>query len=146
MGRGGTRIRVKVEVDTSDLRKLRAHAEDVLRDLDRPVLDAAQRVADQAAFLVPRGGAPEDPVNLADTSFVSGPEHNLSKRLSTTFTTGYEHPAAGPTHEGFHWGEQTQNPPPHWLRKAAKRGVRSLLKKGVRAQIMKSLAKYFPKK
>ena len=131
-------------VDTSALRALRSRAQEVLRDLDRPVLDAAQRVADQAAFSVPRGGAPDDPLNLADTAFVSLPEHNLSPRLSTTTTVGYAHPAAGPIHEGFHWGVQTQTPPPHWLRKAAKRGVRALLRKGVSAQLMKSLTKYFP--
>ncbi|MFY0567065.1 hypothetical protein ACN28E_24950 [Archangium lansingense] len=131
---------------TSDLRALRSRGKDVLRDLDRPVLTAAQRIADQAAFSVPRGGAPDDPVNLAETAFVSLPAHNLSRRLSTTATVGYAHPAAGAVHEGFHWGVQTKNPPPHWLRKAAKRGIRALLRKGVSAQLMKSLAKFFPKK
>lgn len=140
------RVRKSVELDLLALRRLRSQPEQVLSGLDRPVLDAAQRGMDQAAFLVPRGGAPDDPVNLADTSFVSLPHHNLSKRLSTTVTAGYEHPQAGPIHEGWHWGTQTQNPPPHWLRRAFKKGVRSLLVKGVSAQLMKTLAKRFPKK
>ncbi|MCY1080298.1 hypothetical protein [Archangium lansingense] len=126
--------------------RLRSQAELVLRDLDRPVINAAQRGLDQAQFLVPRGGAPDDPLNLAETSFVSLPHHNLSKRLSTTATAGYEHPQAGPIHEGWHWGVQTKTPPPHWLRRAFKRGVRSLLIKGVSTQLMKSLAKFFPPK
>ena len=146
MGRGTYRTRKAVEVHLSALLRLRARAPDVLRDLDRPVLDAAQRGMDHAAFLVPRGGAPDDPLNLAETAFVSLPEHNLSKRLSTTATAGYEHPQAGPIHEGWHWGVQTQNPPPRWLWRAFKRGVRPLLVKGVSTQLMKSLAKYFPKK
>lgn len=130
----------------SALVRLRSQAESVLNDLDRPVLDAAQRGMDQAQFLVPRGGAPDDPLNVADTSFVSMPHHNRSKRLSTTVTAGYDHPQAGPAHEGWHWGKQTKTPPPQWLRRAFKRGVRALLIKGVSAQLMKSLAKYFPKK
>ncbi|WNG49202.1 hypothetical protein F0U60_37610 [Archangium minus] len=139
------RARVKVEVDTSDLERLRSQPQVVLRDLDRAVLDATQRGMDQAAFSVPRGGAPDDPLDLADTAFVSLPHHN-AERMSTTATGGYAHPQAGPIHAGWHFGEQTMNPPPNWLRNAFKRGVRSLLRKGVAAQLRKSLAKLFPQK
>ena len=133
-------------MDTTALRALRSNAVQVLRRLDRAVLDAAQRVADQAAFSVPRGGAPDDPLNLADTAFVSLPQHNLSARLSTTTTVGYEHPQAGPIHEGFHWGVQTQTPPPQWLRRAAKSGIRPLLVKGVKRELARALSKLFPQK
>ncbi len=131
-------------MDTSRLRQLRSQGEQVLRDLESPVRAAARLALDQATFLVPRGGAPEDPLNLADTGFLSGPVHNTSARLSVTFTCGYAHPQAGPIHEGFHWGEQTRTPPPHFLRKAAKRGVRALLRKGVQATLWKSLSRIFP--
>ena len=66
--------------------------------------------------------------------------------MSTTATVGYEHPQAGPIHEGVHWGRQTQTPPPHWLRKAARRGVRSLLVKAVKRELARALSKLFPQK
>ncbi|PTL79091.1 hypothetical protein [Vitiosangium sp. GDMCC 1.1324] len=138
------RARVKVEFDDSNLQKLRSRYKDVLRDLDHVVIDVAQNIADRANFSVPRGGAPDDPLNLADTSFVALPHHN-PERMSTTATTGYEHPQAGPIHAGWHWGEKTK-PPPNWLRNAAKRGARAQLRKGVAAQLPKSLAKFFPQK
>jgi len=139
------RVRAKVDLDTTALRKLRSEAAGVLRDLDFALLAAIRRVMDNAAFEVPRGGAPDDPIDLADTAFTSGPAHNL-KRQSTTMTGGYAHQKAGPIHEGFHWGEQIFTPPPHFLRKAAKRGVRPLLVKGVRAALWASLKKRFPSK
>ncbi|HZI07225.1 MAG TPA: hypothetical protein VEZ71_24615, partial [Archangium sp.] len=61
-------------------------------------------------------------------------------------TAGYEHPQAGPIHEGWHWGKQTKTPPPRWLSRAFRRGVRTLLINGVRVQFMASLVKRFPKK
>ncbi|HEX5750023.1 MAG TPA: hypothetical protein VFZ09_27585 [Archangium sp.] len=137
-------MRKSVEVNVLALKRLRSQPERVLSDLDRPVLDAAQRGMDQAQFLVPRGGAPDDPLNLADTSFVSVPHHNLGAPLSTTVTTGYDHPEAGSIHAGWHWGHLLI--PPEWLRRAFKKGVRPLLIKGVSSQLMKSLAKLFPKK
>lgn len=149
MGRG-LRIKASVAVDTTALRQLRSEAEGVLRDLDAPVRDAARRVLDISTLFVPRGGDGDpldlDHTDLADTGFLSGPVHNLSKRLSTTFTCGYAHPQAGPIHEGFHWGEQLFNPPPHFLRRAAKRGVRPLLVKGVKGALWASLKKRFPQK
>ena len=100
---------------------------------------------DQAAFLVPRGGAPDDPQDLADTAFVGMPEHNR-ERASTFVIAGYRHPQAGAIHAGWHWGVQTKHPPPEWLRRAFKRGVRARLKKDCAAQLQRSLARFLPSK
>lgn len=143
MASGSYRPRIKVEIDTSALRRLRTQPEAVLRDLDRPVLDAAQRGMDQAQFDVPRGGAPNDPVKLADTAYVALPVH--TERLSTVCLAGYRHPHAGAIHAGWHFGKKTK-PPPEWLRNAFKRGVRGLLKQGIAAQLPRTLAKLFPPK
>jgi len=134
--------RAKVRLEMAGLQKLRTAGEAVLRDLDRPVLSVAQHIMDNAAFSVPRGGAPDDPLDLADTAFVALPHHNLTARLSTTATCGYAHPQAGPIHEGWHWGEMT-HVPPHWLRNAAKRGARPLLRKLVAAQLWKTFNRLF---
>ncbi|WNG57389.1 hypothetical protein F0U59_23445 [Archangium gephyra] len=140
--RRNNRIRVKVTVDLEPLRKLRDNYAQVLRALDAPLRDAARRVLDVSSFLVPRGGAPGDPVNLADTGFRDGPLLN-HRRKSTTWTCGYAHPAAGAIHEGFHWGEQTR-PPPHFLKRAT-RGISRQLKKQVGQALMQQIARFCPK-
>lgn len=130
---------VKVEVRLGPLRDLRRHAPEVLRALDMPLMAATNRWLDQSLFLVPRGGAPEDPTDLADTAFKSGPLHNLEAPLSSTWTAGYAHHAAGAIHEGWHWGIEHFVPPPRFLARA-KRGVRAMARKSVGKALMEWLA------
>jgi hypothetical protein len=145
---------VKVEVNVKALLQLRQRPQEVLRALDVPLHATVRRALDFSQFLVPRQdpaerrtssseGPPTPP--LADTGFISGPEYNLTQRLSVTWTAGYEHPAAGPIHEGFHWGTQTINPPPHFLKKAFRK-TRSSARKGVGQALAQYLAKHFPPK
>lgn len=121
---------VKVQFSAPILVKLRQRPVAALRALDRPLHAVVRRTLDFSQFLVPRRdpeerressseGTPLPP--LADTGFISGPEYNLTQRLSVSWTAGYEHPEAGPIHEGFHWGSQIFNPPPHFLKKAFRR-------------------------
>jgi hypothetical protein len=130
-----------VEVDLRALRRLREHPEEVLRALDVPCRDEARRTLDIASFLVPVGN-PEDESNLAGTTFITGATYNLGVQLSTTWLAGFEHPAAGAIHEGFHWGAQTQ-PPPHWLKRAFK-GAGGRTRKGVAKALMVGLRRFFP--
>ena len=136
--------KAKVELSLVGIQALREHPEEVLRGLDRPVLDGARRALDNSAFLVPRGGAPDDPVDLASTGFVSGPDVNLGPPLSTTWFAGYSHPAAGAIHAGFHWGEKTRAAP-DFMRKAMK-GVKPLVRKGVARQLMLSISQFLSQK
>ena len=140
MARG--RIKVTVRLDTRALKLLRDNPEKVLKALDAPLRRTARRILDISSFLVPRGGAPDDPVDLADTGFLDGPLHNL-ERKSTTWTCGWAHPAAGAIHQGFHWGEALK-PPPEFLRRAT-RGQSSQLKKAVGAALMQAIASLTPK-
>jgi hypothetical protein len=142
---------VKVKIDVRKLVQLRQRPEAALRALDAPLRDVARRTLDFSQFLVPRQapgerlptseGPPQPP--LADTGFIDGPEPNLTHRLSTTWTAGYAHEAAGPIHEGFHWGEQIFNPPPHFLKKAFRKS-RGSARKGVAQALAAYLAKHFP--
>ncbi|AEI66943.1 hypothetical protein [Corallococcus macrosporus] len=146
---------VRVQLKASALARLRQRPKEVLQALDFPLRDSMRRTLDLATFLVPRRGPderaetrtsregpPEPP--LADTGFVSGPEHNM-QRLSVSWTAGFEHPAAGPVHEGFHWGDQIIRPPPHFLKKAFRRS-RSIARKGVAQVLTKFLQKQFPRR
>ena len=139
---GRLRTRVKVKLDLTPLRALRANYEAVLRELDLPLRDAARQTLDTSAFLVPRGGAPDDPLNLSDTGFLDGPHLNR-ERKSTTWTCGYSHPAAGAIHQGFHWGAKTRVPP-DFLRRAT-RGVAAKLRKGMGPVLMRAIAKFTSK-
>lgn len=136
--------KVKVAVELGALLRLRDRPEQVLRALDRPVLDGARRALDNSAFLVPRGGAPDDPLNLADTGFVLGPVYNLGPPLSTTWFSGYSHPASGAIHAGFHFGAQTREAPDFMRR--AMRGVRPLVRKGVSKAVMTSISQFLSQK
>src|SRR3954447_12150606 len=96
--------RVDVKVDLRALKRLLSQPEKVLQALDAPCRDEARRTLDFAAFMVPQGpnlvdnGEP----SLSSTGFLSGPIYNMEV-LSTTWLAGYNHPAAGAIHEGFHW-------------------------------------------
>ncbi|WP_232536956.1 hypothetical protein [Cystobacter fuscus] len=127
-----------MKVDVRPLRLLRDNAQQVLRALDHPLRDAARLILDISLFFVPRGGAPGDPLNLADTAFLDGPFFN-PERKSSTWTCGYAHPAAGAIHQGFHWGDALK-PPPDFLRRATK-GISRQLKKGVGTVLMQEIAK-----
>jgi hypothetical protein len=144
---------VKVQVKTTALVKLRQRPQEVLRALDAPLFATAKRALDFSQFLVPRQDPAERDDNttsdglplppLADTTFISGPRYNLTDGTSVTWTAGYEHPAAGPIHEGFHWGPQIFNPPPHFLKKSFRR-ARGAARKGVAQALAAYLAKHFP--
>jgi|GEM_PF-1409363 len=144
---------VQVKVNTRALKRLRDNPVPVLRALDVPCRDAAQTAYLISMFLVPRQAEWERYANgdtdpgpaLADTGFVSGPEFNLTRFLSTTWTAGYEHRAAGAIHEGFHWGGQIINPPPHFLKKGFRK-ARGAARKGIARVIAAELAKRFPKR
>lgn len=133
---------VKVKVDVVKLRALRRNPGLVLRELDKGCRDGVRRALDLSVMLVPVGD-PSDESNLRETGFISGPLHNLGPRLSTTWTAGYAHPAAGAIHEGFHWGEQTQQPPPHFLRRAFRR-ARGHARKAIATQLQHALSRLFP--
>ncbi|WP_434300602.1 hypothetical protein [Corallococcus exiguus] len=129
---------VRVKVDAMRLERLRRSPVEVLRALDAPCRDIARLALDYSLFLVPVGEG-----HLRDSAFVSGPFHNLSSRLSTTWTAGYAHPSAGPIHEGWHWGAQLFNPPPHFLRKSFRR-ARGSARRRVAAVLKDFLAQRFP--
>ncbi|WP_346729640.1 hypothetical protein [Corallococcus exiguus] len=120
------------------LERLRRSSAEVLRALDDPCRDIARLALDYSLFLVPVGEG-----LLRDSAFLSGPLHNLSQRLSTTWTAGYAHPSAGPIHEGWHWGAQLFNPPPHFLRKSFRR-ARGSARRRVAAVLKDFLAQRFP--
>ncbi|QDF05008.1 MULTISPECIES: hypothetical protein [Myxococcus] len=140
---------VRVRFDPSRILALRRNAQEVLRKLDVPLHDAARRTLELSAPLVPRrppaehadaptsDGPPLPP--LADTGFVSDAAYNMTKRLSVSRSAGYEHPQAGPIHEGVHWGKDIVNPPPHFLKKAFRRS-RSVARKGVQQVLADYLA------
>lgn len=130
---------VKVAVDLRALQRLQQQPQVVMRELDLPLREAARRALDISLFLVPTESG-----ELRDSAFLDGPRLNLGRQLSTTWTAGYMHPAAGPIHEGFHWGEQTQ-PPPAFLRTAF-RGTRGRVRKAVASQLASTLARLFPRK
>ncbi|QSQ17235.1 hypothetical protein [Myxococcus landrumensis] len=142
---------VKVKVDVFALHRLQQNPVPVLRALDMPCRDTVRTAITYSQFLVPRQepwerytDASKDVEDaLADTAFISGPEFNLSRHLSTTWTAGYEHERAGAIHEGFHYGPQIFKPPPHFLRKSFRR-ARSVARKGVARVIKTYLAKTFP--
>ncbi|HYH96168.1 hypothetical protein [Hyalangium sp.] len=138
------RGKVKVTVDVRDLKRLRDNPELVLRELDHPCRDVVRHTLDVSNFLVPRGN-PTDASNLAETAFLTGPEYNLGPPLSTTWLAGYNHPAAGAIHEGFHWGAQTEKPPPHWMKKSFK-GARGRARKAVAKSVAEVLRRFFPAK
>lgn len=136
--------KTKVAVELGALLWLRDRHQEVLRALDLPVLGGARRALDASAFLVPQGGAPDDPLNLADTGFVLGPVVNLGPPLSTTWFSGYSHPAAGAIHAGFHFGAKTRTAPDFMRR--AMRGVRPLVRKGVSKAVMTSISQFLSQK
>ncbi|NPC47543.1 hypothetical protein D7X99_20820 [Corallococcus sp. AB032C] len=129
---------VRVKVDVLKLERLRRSPAEVLRTLDTPCRDIARLALDYSLFLVPVGEG-----HLRDSAFLSGPLHNLSQRLSTTWTAGYSHSSAGPIHEGWHWGAQLFNPPPHFLRKSFRR-ARGSARRRVAAVLKDFLAQRFP--
>ncbi|MBZ4336427.1 hypothetical protein [Corallococcus sp. AS-1-12] len=128
---------LRVRIDVLKLERLRRSPSEVLRALDGPCRDIARLALDYSLFLVPveEGG-------LRDSAFLSGPLHNL-ERLSTTWTAGYAHPAAGPIHEGWHWGSQVFQSPPHFLRKSFRR-ARGTGRRRVASVLKDFLAQRFP--
>ncbi|RKH09741.1 hypothetical protein D7V97_15630 [Corallococcus sp. CA053C] len=144
---------VRVKLDMRPLLQLRQRAPEVLRELDKPGRATVRHALDLSQFDVPRGdrdveydahgNAKREERPLADTGFIDGPEHHLDRRLSTTWVAGYAHHAAGAIHEGFHWGGQIINPPPHFLKKAFRRS-RAVGRKGVKTAIEQALKKLFP--
>ncbi|RKH09327.1 hypothetical protein D7X74_29825 [Corallococcus sp. CA047B] len=146
---------VRVKLDLRPLLKLRQRAPEVLRELDKPLRATVRHALDLSQFDVPRGdqdveydkhgNEKQRTRPLADTGFIDGPEYRLDKRLSTTWVAGYAHHAAGAIHEGFHWGEEIINPPPHFLKKAFRRS-RSVGRKGVKQALEQALKKMFPSK
>ncbi|RYZ42967.1 MAG: hypothetical protein EOO71_05585 [Myxococcaceae bacterium] len=129
---------VRVKVDAVKLERLRRSPVEVLRALDTPCRDIVRLALDYSLFLVPVGEG-----RLRDSAFLSGPLHKLSQRLSTTWTAGYAHPSAGPIHEGWHWGAQLFNPPPHFLRKSFRR-ARGGARRRVAVVLKDFLAQRFP--
>ncbi|NOJ83441.1 hypothetical protein [Myxococcus xanthus] len=147
---------VRVRLDANKIAALRRNSRQVLRKLDAPIHAAMRQTLDFSSFLVPRSppweramaeeaardAGEQLPPPLADSGFISGPEYNLGRPLSTSWTAGYEHPEAGPIHEGFHWGAQIVNPPPHFLKKAFRRS-RGVARKGVAQVLAACLKQHF---
>jgi hypothetical protein len=84
---GAKRIRVEVQGKARALRELRDHPEVVLRHLDEPVGRAARRILDISTFLGPRGGAPNDSLDLADTGCRAGHAPSSRTRRSRNCRT-----------------------------------------------------------
>ncbi len=133
----------KVQVDLRGLLRLRDHPEVVLRDLEHALHPVARRVLDFSAFLVPRGGAPDDPVDLADTGFLLGPVQHRDT-LSVVWFAGYSHHAAAAIHEGFHWGAQTRAAPDFLYRAFKGAQARSRARKAVQQSLAATLRRLFP--
>ncbi|MBJ6762807.1 hypothetical protein JGU66_18745 [Myxococcaceae bacterium JPH2] len=135
---------VKVVLDIVKLKHLQVHAPQVLDALDVPMRAAVADILSLSRFMVPRGD-PDDDSNLLESGFVSGPHRNMSAALSSSWSCGYEHPQAGAIHEGFHWGSQTVDPAPEWLKLAFK-ARRGRARKGVTQALKDYLTKQFPPK
>ncbi|RJS19560.1 hypothetical protein DRW03_21245 [Corallococcus sp. H22C18031201] len=132
---------VRVKFDVANLQRLRSRPQEVLRALDMPLRATVRQALDYSMFMVPRGD-PSDESNLAGTGFISGPHYNMGPQLSGSWTAGYSHEAAGAIHEGFHWGAQIINPPPHFLKKAFRRS-RAYGRKGIATTLEATLARIF---
>ena len=76
MARRNYRARVSIKIDLGPLQELRRNRQAVLHRLDEPCRQVTNLVLDQSLFLVPRGGAPDDQLDLADTAFKDGPLYN----------------------------------------------------------------------
>lgn len=111
--------RIKVEGTADFIRTIRRMADSVLPDLGRALREEAEEVLAASNAIVPVGetGA------LKASAFVDGARIN-PKRKSTTATAGYEHPEAGPIHEGVHYGIQMTAP--RFLKKAVKASKKRL--------------------
>ncbi|QDE69840.1 hypothetical protein [Myxococcus xanthus] len=134
---------LKVALDFRLLDKLRKVERPVLADLAPLTREHASTVLQASRALVPVGARDTDgKPPLSTSGFVDGPELNDAK-ASVSATAGYAHDAAGPIHEGFHWGEQRFATPVHFLRKPARRG-RAKFRKTVAAQILATLSRLFP--
>lgn len=146
---------VRVKLDLGPLLKLRQHPEPVLRKMGDACYATVRHALDLSQFDVPRGDSSveyDDDMNekaetrpLADTGFVDGPEYHMDRRLSVTWVAGYAHHAAGAIHEGVHWGRDTVNPEPHFLKMAFRRS-RGVGRKTVKSALAQALKEMFPPK
>src|SRR5688572_13735983 len=134
---------IRVQLDYALLRRLRKVESAALADLGPVVRNHAGLTVALSQALVPVGEKDTDGrPPLSSTDFLDGPVINRG-RGSVSATGGYAHPAAGPIHEGFHWGQKLFDAPPHFLRKPAK-ALRRECRKAVAKQIKQTLARLFP--
>lgn len=134
---------LKVALNTKLLDALRKVEGQVLDDLAPLTREQAASILEASRLLVPVGKEDTDgrpPLNT--TGFVDGPAVNSAKG-SVSSTAGYDHPAAGAIHEGFHWGIKRIDKPTQFLRKPARKG-RATFRKAVAARILATLSRLFP--
>ncbi|MBN9687123.1 MULTISPECIES: hypothetical protein [unclassified Corallococcus] len=144
---------VKVKVELQPLLKLRQRAPDVLAALDKPMREFCRQTLSISQLGVSRSEVEYDESGnevrtgtpLVNTTFIDGPEHHLDRRLSSTWTAGYDHPAAGAIHQGFHWGEERISPPPLFLKRAFK-VTRSIGRADIKKAVQSYLKKILPPK
>lgn len=105
--------RIKVEGTADFVRAVRRMSSKVLDDLSPAMRDEAATVLAASDVLVPVGESGK----LKASGFVDGALINPRKK-SVSATAGYEHPQAGPIHEGVHYGLQLTAP--RFLKKAMK--------------------------
>lgn len=110
---------IRVEGKADFIRTVKRMSAQVLADLGPALREEASEVMDRSNALVPVG----ETGKLKASAFIDGPAIN-PKRKSTTVTAGYEHPEAGPIHEGVHWGVQQRAP--KFLKKAVRAAKKSL--------------------
>jgi hypothetical protein len=125
--------RIRVQGTEEFLKNMRRLESEVLPALGTVVHAEAAEVLGTSMSLVPVESG-----RLKASGFVDGPELN-QVRHSVTATAGYDHPEAGPIHEGVHWGIQMKAP--KFLRKAAT-AARKRLAERVATSVRATLSRF----
>lgn len=132
----------RVQIDYALLRRLRQVEGPVLADLLPVARQHVESVLGFAQVLVPRGEVDTDGLPpLASSTFVD--EGINAESGSAIATAGYEHPNAGPIHEGWHHGAKVFETPPEFLR-IPFRALKGQFRGKVAKQVLASLKKHFP--
>jgi hypothetical protein len=131
-----------VRIDHGLMAKLRKVEGPVLADLLPVCTRQVGATITISQVLVPRGEVDTDgKPALSTTDFVDAGINAAKKSVGAT--CGYEHPQAGPIHEGWHYGAKVFESPTHFLRKAH-RSVRGKFRGAVAKQVKATLSRLFP--
>lgn len=133
---------IKVRLKPELINQLRKAEGPVLAALTPLTRKHAGMTLEVARILAPEGEEDTDgKPPLKSTTFIDGPRVN-DRKLSVSTTAGFDHPAAGAIHEGWHWGDQVFKQPTHFMKKAH-RNTRRSFAPAVRAAVKKTLKSLF---